>query len=289
MGHRWKGARLSRLPVFGGLQTENVPFYWFINVNDRKAETAAAEAAEGVRRGFKTVYIKIGFDVDNDLAIARAIKEEVGRISLCASMRTKAGRCFRPSMRFAGSRRSTSSSSSNPSTCTTSAAWPTCGRGRVFELRPTSRHGCPLQVPDVIAQRAADVVVTDPHQLGGLVPFRNAMTMCETVGLPVIKHAFGDLAITTIATAHVLAAMPSPQLGHQQFLTFLVHDLLTEKVEFVDGEIAIPTGPGLGSRARPGGARVLQGRLREVRRIRGLWPDHAGVTASPELHEPAER
>src|SRR3954451_6884776 len=63
---------------FGGLQTEDVPFYWCINVNDRKAETAVAEAAEGVRRGFKTVYIKIGFDVDADLALARAIKEEVG-------------------------------------------------------------------------------------------------------------------------------------------------------------------------------------------------------------------
>ena len=71
--------------------------------------------------------------------------------------------------------------------------------------------------------------------------------MCETAGLPVIKHAFGDLGITTIATAQVLAAMPSPQLGHQQFLTFLVHDLLSEKVEFVDGAIAVPAGPGSGS------------------------------------------
>ena len=40
--------------------------------------------------------------------------------------------------------------------------------------------------------------------------------------------------------------MPSPQLGHQHFLTFLVHDLLAEEVEFVDGNITVPTGPGLG-------------------------------------------
>ncbi len=37
---------------FGGLQTPDVPFYWFINVNDRDPETARAEAAEGVERGF---------------------------------------------------------------------------------------------------------------------------------------------------------------------------------------------------------------------------------------------
>src|SRR6476620_3763512 len=63
---------------FGGLQTEQVPFYWFINVNDRNPETARAEAAEGVERGFKSVYIKIGFELKNDIALARAIKDEVG-------------------------------------------------------------------------------------------------------------------------------------------------------------------------------------------------------------------
>ena len=109
----------------------------------------------------------------------------------------------------------------------------------------------PWQVPEVIAQRAADVIVTDPHQLGGLVPFHTAAMMCETAGIPICKHAFADLGITTIATSHVLATLPSPQLGHQQFLTFLVHDLLATKVEFVDGAIPVPTGPGLGHRARP--------------------------------------
>ena len=42
----------------------------------------------------------------------------------------------------------------------------------------------------MIAQHAADVIVTDPHQLGGLVPFHNAATMCQTAGLPICKHAF---------------------------------------------------------------------------------------------------
>jgi hypothetical protein len=36
------------------------------------------------------------------------------------------------------------------------------------------------------------------------------------------------------------------QLGHQQFLTFLVHDLIADKIEFVDGAMPVPTGPGLG-------------------------------------------
>jgi L-alanine-DL-glutamate epimerase-like enolase superfamily enzyme len=63
---------------FGGLQTEQVPFYWFINVNDRSPETSRKEAAEGVERRFKSVYIKIGFELKNDLALGRAIKDQVG-------------------------------------------------------------------------------------------------------------------------------------------------------------------------------------------------------------------
>ncbi len=40
--------------------------------------------------------------------------------------------------------------------------------------------------------------------------------------------------------------MPLPQLGHQQFLTFLVHDLIARRWSSSDGAIAVPTGPGLG-------------------------------------------
>ena len=142
----------------------------------------------------------------------------------------------------------------------------------------------PTQVPDVITQRAADVIVTDPHQLGGLVPFRNAMTMCETAGLPVIKHAFGDLGITTIATAHVLAAMPSPQLGHQQFLTFLVHDLLAEEVEFVDGNIPCRPGPGSGSSSTATRWSVYEGVYEKYGEFEGYGPITPESPLPPDLH-----
>jgi L-alanine-DL-glutamate epimerase-like enolase superfamily enzyme len=231
---------------FGGLQTDLVPFYWFINVNDRLPETARRQAAEGVARGFKTVYIKIGFDIDNDLALARAIKEEVGHE---IAVRVDANEGWSVFEAVDALRRFEDI-------------------GVEFVEQPIDMHDIdgladlksrtrvriganqsawlPSQVPEVLAKRAADVVVTDPHQLGGLVPFRDAAAMCQTAGIPIVKHAFADLGITTIATAHVLGTLPSPQLGHQQFLTFLVHDLLATPVEFVEGAIPVPTGPGLG-------------------------------------------
>ena len=99
-----------------------------------------------------------------------------------------------------------------------------------------------------------------------------------------IKHAFGDLGITTIATAHVLAAMPSPELGHQQFLTFLVHDLLTEKVEFVDGNIAVPTGPGLGIELDREALDFYKGVYEKYGEFEGYGPITPESPLPPDLH-----
>jgi L-alanine-DL-glutamate epimerase-like enolase superfamily enzyme len=271
---------------FGGLQTPDVPFYWFINVNDRNPETARAEAAEGVERGFRTVYIKIGFELENDLAIARAIKEEVGdeiafRVDANEGWSVFEARDALQRFEEVGVEFVEQPIDMH-------------NIGGLADLRSKTRVRIaanqsvwlPHQVPDVITQRAADVIVTDPHQLGGLVPFRNAMTMCETAGLPVIKHAFGDLGITTIATAHVLAAMPSPQLGHQHFLTFLVHDLLAEEVEFVDGNITMPTGPGLGIELDREALERYEGVYEQYGEFEGYGPITPESPLPADLHVP---
>jgi L-alanine-DL-glutamate epimerase-like enolase superfamily enzyme len=231
---------------FGGLQTPKVPFYWFVNVNDRKPETARQEAAEGVAQGFKTVYIKIGFDIDNDIAIARAIKEEVGED---IGVRVDANEAWNVFEAVENLRRFEDVGVEfveQPIDMHDIDGIADLRRGTRVRIAANQSAWLPHQIPKVIAARAGDAIITDPHQLGGLLPFHLAAQMCEGAGLPIVKHAFADLALTTIATAHVLAACGSPQRGHQQFLTFLTHDLVAEEIEFVDGCIEVPSGPGLG-------------------------------------------
>jgi L-alanine-DL-glutamate epimerase-like enolase superfamily enzyme len=137
----------------------------------------------------------------------------------------------------------------------------------------------PWQVPDVVSRRAADVIVTDPHQLGGLVPFRDAAALCELAGLPIIKHAFADLGITTVAASHVLGTLASPQLGHQQYATILAHDLLATPLEFVEGALAVPTGPGLGIELDREAMRFCE----DLYRRYGEFPGYGPVTPSSPL------
>jgi len=199
-----------------------------------------------VKQGFKTVYIKIGFDLDNDIALARAIKDEVGPDVAVRVDANEAWSVFEAVEALQRFEDVGVEFVEQPIDMHDIAGMADLRRGTRVRIGANQSAWLPSQVPQVIAARAGDVIVTDPHQLGGLVPFHNAAVMSQAAGLPICKHAFADLGVTTIATSHVLAALPSPQLGHQQFLTFLVHDLLAEPVEFVDGAIPVPTGPGLG-------------------------------------------
>ena len=231
---------------FGGLDTAHVPFYWFVGVDDRTTETARAQAAEGAARGHKSVYIKIGFELENDLRLARAIRDEVPDDVAVRVDANEAWSMFEAVDALQRFEDVGVEFVEQPIDMHNIAGLADLRAKSRVRIGANQSAWLPHQVPEVIARHAADVIVTDPHQLGGLVPFHNAATMCETAGLPICKHAFADLGVTTIATSHVLATLPSPQLGHQQFLTFLVHDLIAEKIEFVDGALPVPNGPGLG-------------------------------------------
>jgi L-alanine-DL-glutamate epimerase-like enolase superfamily enzyme len=267
---------------FGGLDTERVPFYWFVGVDDRTPATARAQAAEGAARGFKTVYIKIGFELENDLALARAIREEVGDAVAVRVDANEAWSVFEAVQALQRFEQVGVEFVEQPIDMHDIAGLADLRSKSRVRIGANQSAWLPWQVPEVIRQHAADVIVTDPHQLGGLVPFHNAAAACQSAGIPICKHAFADLGITTIAASHVLATLPLPQLGHQQFLTFLVHDLLEEKVEFVDGAIPVPTGPGLGIKLDREALEFYEGIYEQYGEFEGYGP------VTPESPLPAE-
>jgi L-alanine-DL-glutamate epimerase-like enolase superfamily enzyme len=231
---------------FGGLERTSVPYFWYVTAYDRTPETVRRQAAEGVRRGFKTMYLKIGFDVDDDVALTRAMREEVGpnigiRVDVNEGWsRYEAVRALRAfeelDIEFV----------EEPLNMHDRAGLAFLRRQTATRLGSNQSSWLPHDVLDVIERGAADVVVTDPHQLGGLSVFRDVAAMCELAGVPLIKHAFGDLGITTAATLHVLATLPEPALANQQFISILESDLLTTPLEFKGGKLEVPMGPGLG-------------------------------------------
>jgi len=113
------------------------------------------------------MYIKIGFDLENDLALARAIKDEVGEhiaVRVDANEAWSAFEAVEALRLFEDVGVEFVEQPVNMHDI-----------GGLADLRAKSRvriganqsAWLPWQVPEVLARRAADVVVTDPHQLGG--------------------------------------------------------------------------------------------------------------------------
>jgi L-alanine-DL-glutamate epimerase-like enolase superfamily enzyme len=241
-----KSAGLPLHHFFGGAVRDRLPFYWYMTVHDRTPAGVRKQAREGVERGFKTVYMKIGFDIDDDIRLIRAIRDEIGpgvgiRVDPNEGWsQFDALRALREledvNLEFV----------EEPTDMNNIDAIAYLRRHTRTRIGSNQSSWFPHTIRDVLVRQAADVVVTDPHQLGSLTAFHDAGVMCGIFGVPVVKHAFGDLGVTTAASMHVLATLHGPVLPHQQYVQVMEHDLLAEPLLFDQGCLEVPTRPGIG-------------------------------------------
>jgi glucarate dehydratase len=231
---------------FGGAVRDRVPYYWYMTVLDRTPAGVRRQAREGVEHGFQTLYMKVGFDIDDDIKLIREIRDEVGpKIGIRVDPNEgwsafDAHRALREleevGLEFV----------EEPTDMNNIDAIADLRRRTRTRIGSNQSSWFPHNVRDVLVRKAADVVVTDPHQLGGLTPFHDVGVMCGIFGVPVVKHAFGDLGVTTAAAMHVLATLHGPVLAHQQYVQVMEHDLLKEPLLFHEGCLELPTKPGIG-------------------------------------------
>jgi L-alanine-DL-glutamate epimerase-like enolase superfamily enzyme len=240
-----KRAGLPLNVLFGGPVRERVPYYWYVPAGD--LETMATTARTGVERGFGTVYLKVGFEEGGTIEAVRAVREAIGpsvRLRVDANEGWSAGEAVRFIREL------------EP-------------LGLEFVEQPVNMYDLDalaevqerVSVPiganqtswdefatlAVLTRGLASVIVTDPHQLGGLSRFKKVAAMAEIADTPVVKHSFGDLGITTIATAHVLATCPNAGLAHQTHYQLLDADVVAGGPPvFEGGSLGLPDAPGIG-------------------------------------------
>jgi L-alanine-DL-glutamate epimerase-like enolase superfamily enzyme len=245
-----KACHLPLNVLFGGAVRERVPYYWHVPTGD--VADMASDAHAGVKAGFSTLYLKIGFEPGGTVDVVRAVREEVGfgpRIRVDANEAWTAGEAL-------------------------AAIRDMEALGLEFVEQPVNMYDLdaltevsersPLPVAanqttwdcyatlDVLKRGRAAVVVTDPHQAGGLARFKQLAAIAEMVGVPIVKHSFGDLGISTFACAHVLASCNNCDLAHQTHCQLLADDVITGGVpSFEGGGLALPTAAGIGVELDP--------------------------------------
>ena len=98
-----------------------------------------------------------------------------------------------------------------------------------------------------VLDTAVDVILLDTTFWGGIRPCVKAAAICDTFQLGVAVHSSGELGIQLATMLHLGAVIPNLTFSADAHYHHLCDDIVTGgRLPYVNGSIAVPTGPGLG-------------------------------------------
>jgi glucarate dehydratase len=103
------------------------------------------------------------------------------------------------------------------------------------------------QLATNVRDPAVDVILLDTTFWGGIRPCVKAAGVCETFQTGIAVHSSGELGVQLATMLHLGAVVPNLAFKADAHYHHLVDDVIVGGLmPYVDGEIAVPTGPGLG-------------------------------------------
>jgi L-alanine-DL-glutamate epimerase-like enolase superfamily enzyme len=232
--------------LFGGPVRDVVDYFCYLHWD--ALEGLEAQCRDGVARGYRVFYLKVGVDEALDeqrLAVVR------GTIGKSRKLRIDANQSWSPAEAVRLLTR-----------------W-----HEAFDLDfaegPVPHHPVAvmrdlrLRVPvplcadeglrgedralDVILAGAADFLCLSPYDVGTLRRFQTLSLLADQLGQRVCKHTWGELGIYAACAQHLLLTLPNASDGHQQTAQMMADDVLTTRLPIADGPSFGPIdGPGLG-------------------------------------------
>jgi L-alanine-DL-glutamate epimerase-like enolase superfamily enzyme len=101
-------------------------------------------------------------------------------------------------------------------------------------------------VREILAKEAADYLLPDTYQCGGIGAVKLIAEVAATAGVPCIVHCAHDLGPKTAAMLHLAASTPNFPLANDCTYYGLVEDVLVRPFEIRGGRMRVPESPGLG-------------------------------------------
>jgi len=212
------------------------------------------EVAGYVAEGFQGVKIKIGFDVDDDAALMRAVRNRIGpkpRLMMDANHGYDALEAIRLGRMVADLDIEWFEEPVVPEDL--------ASYREVRDKQPIPVAGGECEFTrwgfkDVLTTRSIDILQPDTCAAGGLSECKKIADMATAFGVRYVPHVWGS-GVSLAAALQLLAVLPHtpPRLTPREpWLEFdrsehpFRQAVMARPIEHVNGRVAIPTGPGLG-------------------------------------------
>jgi L-rhamnonate dehydratase len=229
--------------LWGGVYRRNVEVSAYLFGTDQLKLAASAQTF--LDQGYRSFKVKIGMGADSDITNVETVRKVVGNLNLRADV---------------------------------NSAWtPGTARRTLEKLRPFDLQYIeqPLELDDllghaqlrqmqpvpvaldesaytladvsnIIRMGAADVILLDPHEIGGLWQTIKAAAIAEAAGIPVTLHSGGELGFSQSAYVQLAASIPNMSLAIDSERDYLSGDVVTSPPSVKEGCFDLPTDPGLG-------------------------------------------
>ena len=236
------GKPLYRL--FGGAMRQSVDYFYYLS-RGTPAEIAA-QARDGIARGYDCFYLKVGVESRGEEEMLAALRQAAGpeaRIRIDANEAWSLPEAVRLLNRWDemfGIEYAEAPVAASPITLMQEL------RQRV-PVALCANEGLERQseVTRMIASGAADMLCFSSYWVGSLRRFHSLCHAANIAGIKICKHTHGELGIAAAAGQHMLLTLPNVARGNQQTAAMMTDDLLT-------APLPIATGPSWGLIERPG-------------------------------------
>ena len=242
--------------IWGGAFRKKIPYFGLIyRTEGTTSEEVANRSIELVKKGFESIFMKVGFDVEEDIELVKVIRETVG-YNNGIKIRVDANQAWTPGQAIQVINRLEKYDIEYVDQPVLMYNLDNMARVRSAVNVPISSHESSWTFYDalnLIKRDAADAIHIDPRFDAGFYGARITAGMAEAAGLPVLLHGYSQIGITTCAFMHLAASCPNFMLANQgaTYDELLDDVILGGRLEFKDGCLDLPEKPGLGVELDP--------------------------------------
>lgn len=239
-----KATGLPVCKLLGGMFRKEVEFAAYIFIDSPKK--MAAKCKEFVTQGYRTMKLKIGLDPKQDVEIVKTVREAVGPD---IEIRVDANQAWSPGTSIRMIQKLKPYDIQFVEQPVRRDDMMGMRRVRMAVDVPIAVNEgvyTPSDTISVIKQEAADVIVTDIHNPGGMLECKKVCSIAEAAGIPVVMHSGAELGVATAAMIHLIASTPNFIFANDTHYHHLTDDILVEPFEFKNGLVRVPEKPGLG-------------------------------------------